>query len=374
MDTPERKLKILIVVWGLRYGGGETRIYNMARFMAERGHDVTVCCLRVKGERGEQLEREGGKVICLGKRFRYDPTTLSRLVSIIRRGQFDVVDGQMASGFRWGCLAGRIAGVPRVVGTVYNARFWKSRPRRILDTLSLLPAHVIVTDSQNLIGELCSLSPILRKKLFRVVYNGVDLTTNGPVRDKEVVREELGIGQREIIVGMVARIVPHKGHSQFLEAARRVAGEFPDARFLIVGRGEEGHEQVVERQIRKLGLESRVSLFQYDGNIFDIMSILDIYVLPSFSESLPNAVVEAMWTETPVITTRITGLPEAVKDGETGFLFTPGDGEALYEKLRLLLSDGELRMKMGKRARDFAKERFSPASLCDGALSVYRGV
>lgn len=72
----EKKLKILIVVWGLRHGGGETRVYAMARFMAARGHDVTVCCLRLKGERGEQLEREGVKVVDLGKRWRYDPTTL----------------------------------------------------------------------------------------------------------------------------------------------------------------------------------------------------------------------------------------------------------------------------------------------------------
>ena len=373
MNNNERKLKILVVVWGLRYGGGETRIYNMAKFMGRRGHDVTVCCLRVKGERGEQLEREGGKVVCLGKRNRYDPLILPRLVRLMRRERFDVVDGQMASGFTWGCVAARMARVPRVVGTVYNSRFWKRRVRRFRDTLCLMLADVIVTDSRNLIGELCAYSPILRRKRFRVVYNGIDLGTNGPIREKAEVRRELGAAADDVLVGMVARIVPHKGHVYFLEAARRIAEEFPKARFLIVGLGAEGYEKVVERRIEEMGLSSRVSMFQYDGNIFDIMSVLDVYVLPSFSESLPNAVVEAMWTETPVIITNITGHPEAVKEGETGFLVPTGDAEAIYERLRLLLSDERRRREMGKRARAFAEERFSPRSLCDGALSVYRG-
>jgi len=113
-------------------------------------------------------------------------------------------------------------------------------------------------------------------------------------------------------------------------------------------------------------------MFQYDGNIFDIMQILDIYVLPSFSESLPNAVVEAMWTKTPVITTRITGLHEAVKDGETGFLIPTGDSRAIYEKMKILLSDRDLRERMGNEGRRFAEERFSPSALCDTALDAYR--
>lgn len=371
-DSEDRKLKILIVVWGLRYGGGETRVYSMAKYMREHGHDVTVCCLRVKGERGEEIEKEGGRVIHLGKRFRYDPTTLPRLVRLMRRERFDVVDGQMTSGFRWATVAGRLARVPLVVATTYNTRFWKSRSRRILDTLFLLCADVIVTDSRALIDEVCSLSPVLGRKPFRVVYNGVDLTTNGPIRPAEEVRRELGIGVEEVIIALVGRIVPHKGHAYFLEAAKEIGKEFPNARFLIVGKPEEGYDGVVREHLRKLGLEAKVLMFQYDGNIFDIMGILDICVLPSFSESLPNSVVEAMWTKTPVIATRITGLPEAVKDGETGFLIPTGDSRAIYEKVKLLLADPSLREKMGRKGREFAEERFSPAALGGAALQVYR--
>jgi glycosyltransferase involved in cell wall biosynthesis len=159
----------------------------------------------------------------------------------------------------------------------------------------------------------------------------------------------------------------------FLEAAKRIAAEFPSTRFLVVGRPEGGYEKVVEAKIRECGLESRARLFQYDGNIFDIMGVLDVYALPSYSESLPNAVVEAMLMGKPVIATRITGLPEAVVDGETGFLIPTGDPRAIYEKMRLLLSDPGLREKMGRAGRRFAEKRFSPSALGDGALSVYRG-
>lgn len=370
----EKKLKVLIVVWGLRYGGGETRVYAMARFMAARGHDVTVCCLRVKGEKGEQLEREGGNVVELGKRHRYDLTTLPRLYRLMRRGRFDVVDGQMTSGFRWATVAGRLARVPRIVATTYNTRFWKSRARRILDTCFLRLADVIVTDSRTLIDEIVALSPSLRRKEFRVVYNGVDLSTNGPVRPPGEVKRELGIAPGEAVVGLVARIVPHKGHMDFVEAAKEIAAEFPSTRFLVVGRPEGGYEKAVEERIRACGLASRARVFQYDGNIFDIMGILDLYVLPSYSESLPNAVVEAMLMEKPVIATRITGLPEAVIDGETGFLIAPGDVGALRDKMRLLLADPALRHKMGEAGRRFAQERFSPSALGDGALAAYRGI
>lgn len=369
----EKKLKILIVVWGLRHGGGETRVYAMAKYMASRGHDVTVCCLRLKGEKGEQIEREGGRVVDLGKRWRYDPTTLPRLYRLMRRERFDVVDGQMTSGFRWATIAGRLARVPRIVATTYNTRFWRSRARRILDTLFLRLADVIVTDSRTLIDEIVALSPSLKRKVFRVVYNGVDLATNGPVRPPEEVRRELGIAEGELVVGMVARIVPHKGHMVLVEAAKGIAAEFPSARFLLVGRPEGGYEKTVEEKIRACGLASRARLFQYDRNILDIMGILDLYVLPSYSESLPNAVVEAMLMRAPVIATRITGLPEAVIDGETGFLIAPGDVGALRDRMRLLLSDPFLRERMGKAGRRFAQERFSPSALGDGTLSAYRG-
>lgn len=375
MSSPskEKRLKILIVVWGLRYGGGETRVYAMARFMATRGHDVTVCCLRVKGEKGEQLEREGGKVVELGKRHRYDLATLPRLYGLLRRGGFDVVDGQMTSGFRWATVAGRLARVPRIVATTYNTRFWKSRGRRLLDTCFLRLADVIVADSRTLVDEIITLAPSLREKEFRVVYNGVDLSTNGPIRPPAEVRRELGIAPGEVVAGLVARIVPHKGHMDFIEAAKAVAGEFPSLRILIVGRPEGGYEKAVEEKIRACGLGPRARVFQYDGNIFDIMGVLDLYALPSYSESLPNAVVEAMAMGKPVIATRITGLPEAVIDGETGFLVAPGDIGALAAKLRLLLSDPGLRERMGRAGREFAGRRFSPSALGDGALSAYRG-
>jgi glycosyltransferase involved in cell wall biosynthesis len=345
----------------------------MAKFMAARGHDVTVCCLRVKGEKGAQLEREGGKVVELGKRYRYDLSTLPRLYRLMRREKFDVVDGQMTSGFRWASVAGKLARVPRIVATTYNTRFWKSRARRILDTFFLRLADVIVTDSRTLIDEIVTLAPALKAKEFRVVYNGVDLSTNGPIRPPAEVKRELGIAPGETVVGLVARIVPHKGHMDFLDAAKRIAAEFPSTRFLVVGRPEGGYEKLVEAKIRECGLGSRARVFQYDGNIFDIMGVLDVYALPSYSESLPNAVVEAMLMEKPVIATRITGLPEAVKDGETGFLIPTGDPQAIYEKTRLLLSDPGLRARMGKAGRRFAEERFSPSALGDGALSVYRG-
>jgi glycosyltransferase involved in cell wall biosynthesis len=166
-------------------------------------------------------------------------------------------------------------------------------------------------------------------------------------------------------------MVPYKGHIYFLEAASKLAKEYPHIRFFIIGQSGNGYGETVRQRIDRLALSSRVSMFQYDGNIFDIMNMLDIFVHPSFSESLPLPIVEAMWAETPVIATRITGIPEAVKDGQTGFLVPAGDSRAIYDKLKLLVSHREFRERMGERALRFARERFSTSSLLNGVLRIY---
>ncbi len=191
----------------------------------------------------------------------------------------------------------------------------------------------------------------------RVVPNGVDLARLRQHRPRTEVRRELGLTSEARVVGLVARL-DHwgKGHREFFTALAALSDRFP-MEALIIGGGR--RESEVKQLAAELGLAGRVHFLGQRDDIPDLLAALDIFVLPSHSEGVSLALLEAMAAGLPVIATRVGGLPEVVTDGDNGLLIPAKDPEALSQALERLLADPALAKKLGENARRDVENNYS---------------
>jgi glycosyltransferase involved in cell wall biosynthesis len=202
---------------------------------------------------------------------------------------------------------------------------------------------------------------------IEVVYNGVEVASGAADGD---LRAELGVPDGAPLVGEVARLCEVKGQRELIEALATV----PEARLVLVGADLEqdgAYLARLRREAERLGVRDRVVFAGQRDDVERILSALDVLVLPSWTEGLPLAVLEAMAHGRPVVATPVGGTPELVADGETGVLVPPRDPAALAAALRRLLGDPELRRRMGEAGYRRAAERFSAEATTRRMLEIY---
>src|SRR3989441_4745306 len=199
---------------------------------------------------------------------------------------------------------------------------------------------------------------------------GVDTARFHPTVSGTAVRQELGLGAGEPVVGLVANIRGSKGHNVFLEAAREILTTAPRARFLVVGGGV-GYEEV-RRRLSALGLAERVTMTGFRRDIPEGMAALDVLVLPSIrSEATSQVIPQALAVRTPVVATTVGGIPEIVQDGVTGRLVPPGKPAALAAAIVDMLADAERAHAMAQAGQALVHERFTVDAMMAATTPVY---
>ena len=203
------------------------------------------------------------------------------------------------------------------------------------------------------------------------VHEGIDLghVDAAPAID---LREEFWLPHGAPIVGTVGALVPHKGHRHFVAAAARVLRRIPDARFFIVGEGDE--RGALEAQIRHLKLDKHVFLTGWRPDVLSVHKSFDLFVLSSVTEGLGTTLLDAMACGRAVVATRTGGIDEAVDEGRTGLLVEPHDEPGLARAIVALLEDEERRRRMGEAGRARVEQRFSVERMIDDTLDAYERV
>jgi glycosyltransferase involved in cell wall biosynthesis len=259
-----------------------------------------------------------------------------------------------------GAIGGRLAGVP----VLWHIREILSVPRPVrwlLYKMLGLCADRVVYVSKAVRDSVLKEAPNLARKSV-VVYNAVPAAASNGRGHGIGLREELGVPQGALFVGMVGRIIPWKGQETLAEAAALVLRSHPDAHFVAVGSyfADESHYlQKLKSLINNLRLNDRFHLVDYRSNVTDVYRALDIFVLPSIKpEPFGRVTVEAMIQGRAVVATNHGGTVELIEDGVTGMLVAPSDPRSLARAIELLQADGALREKMGQAAASYAKENF----------------
>jgi glycosyltransferase involved in cell wall biosynthesis len=204
------------------------------------------------------------------------------------------------------------------------------------------------------------------------IPTGIDLErySRATARPRADMRSELGIPQDALVIGIAATLRSWKGHDYLLQAFAEMASLFPSAHLLIAGDGP--RRQYLRERIMP-SLAERIHLIGHREDIPDVLGAMDIFALPSYAnEGVPQAIMQAMAMELPVVSTTIGAIDEAVEDGVTGFLVEPKNVEQLKTRLINLLASEELRHQMGAAARMRAESRFSLDAMSDAMEKVFR--
>ncbi len=229
-----------------------------------------------------------------------------------------------------------------------------------------------------------AISNVIRKNLLEttcltddkieLVYNGIDTEKFNPAKSNRAkVRSEFNIKEDEIIIGLLARFSPGKGHEEFLEAANILSKKFSNLKFIIVGepsRGEDEYANLIKMKVEKLNLKNTIFTgFRSDTN--DVLAAMDIFVFPSHAEAFGIALAEALSTGVPSVCARADGVLDIAVDGETSLLFEKQNYLDLSEKLEILISDKKIRDKLSYASRERAKKIFDLSITMNKTIRIY---
>ncbi|MEK7763135.1 MAG: glycosyltransferase family 4 protein [Nitrospirota bacterium] len=278
-----------------------------------------------------------------------------------------------------GLLAARLEGVAMVNAFFGWTNFLGGLSRGTLytwaDRRAQAYADAVITDSGYMARFAAGNGP---GSSLAVVHNGVDVARFDPEAQHTDLRQRF-FGRSDVFVfGMVGRVHPNKGQLEFLEFAREIAGRYSHTRFLIVGAAPPGFEAYhadVARRIDALGLAGRVVLTNVASvEIPSTLYSLDVLVAPSYVESFSYSLLEAMSMQRPVIATDVGGNREMMVDGESGLIVPTVEVPALVGAAERLLTDAELRARLGRAARARVLQRFTLAEMARRTTAIYREV
>jgi glycosyltransferase involved in cell wall biosynthesis len=304
-----------------------------------------------------------------------DIAALAKMVRLIRQQRPDVVHTHMAKAGTVGRLAAHICGVPLIVhtyhGHVFHSYFSPTKTRVFLTierALGLATDRIIVLgDGQR--DEIAAFGVAPRYKL-EPIRLGLEL---GPFLHAESMRgafrRELGLDSSTPLIGIVARLVPVKAHEVFFEAAREVLNAEPDAKFIVVGDGE--RRQELEEMVRRLGIAASVLFLGWRRDMLNLYADLDVVALTSLNEGSPVALIEAMASGRPVVSTAVGGVPEVVVHGVTGLTVPPSDPHAMAQGILCLLRDHALADRLAEAGRRHVYPRYDSSRLVDDVRNLY---
>jgi len=275
----------------------------------------------------------------------------------------------------FGAAAGGLAGIPTIIGSLRGQRpsrlpWSNSRWQRGIDLLTVPLNTFLIANSQAVREDNRRWAFIPDCKLL-TIYNGIDRDAVAVLDDvqRNKLKAELNLPMNAPLVGIVGRLYPEKDHAAFLQAALLISRVRPEARFLIVGEGR--LRRWIEEEIQRLGLATRTHMLGERRDAQAIIQLLDVLVLASISEGLPNVLLEAAVVGTPVVTTAAGGAPEVVVNGETGFVVPCGDAEAIAQKVLALLDDPALRKRFIQAARERTRKVFSAQQAATAIQDCY---
>jgi glycosyltransferase involved in cell wall biosynthesis len=283
-----------------------------------------------------------------------------RLAKTLRKKRVDLVCTKGMQAHFYGGLAARLAGVPCVwhVQDLVSVRAGKLYPA-ILGWSGRMLARRIILDGGTIQEQL---QPYVPAERLTVIHNGVDTALFSPEVDGTKVRREWGIEPDELLIGNVARLTRWKGQHELVHAFSMLKSDFPQARLVLVGSpvfDSDAYEQELKELTRRSGIEERVIFAGYRWDLPQVLAALDIFVHSSIEkDTSPLAVVSAMSAGKAIVSTNVGGVAELFDEGEA-LLVRPSDAEGMASSLRILLSNPQLRSKMGQAARCKAERSLS---------------
>jgi glycosyltransferase involved in cell wall biosynthesis len=334
------------------WGGLEMQALLECSQLKARGHNVTLLCSPKSRLEGE-ANRAGIETLPLELRASNYPRALGVLRRFLTNRGTEIIHAQISQD-----LAVLVAAAvfvptsPRIVLTKRVGSFISKRD--LFHRWLYRHVSLVVAISEVIRKNVLDTCPVDSSRVV-TLFDGVDLDRFDPGRvDPMKVRRELGLEEHDLVIGMVGRFSPGKGHEEFIEAARMIHSSLPEIKFLVVGEpsyGEEEYGKGLLESAKPLTAEGVVTFNGFRTDIPEVMAALDVLAFPSHAEAFGDVLIEAMAMKLPVVSTNCDGVLDIVIDGETGIQIPPRDAHSLADALMQLIQDEERRRLFGEAGR-----------------------
>ena len=357
--------------------------------LRDAGYEVSVICGRSPdGAWGEELNARGVEVIHVPFAREIAPFTDARcalaMYRVIRRRGYDIVHSHNPKGGLLGPVAGKLARRPVVLHTVHGFLF-NENATGMRRGMALGAERWTAAWCDHLLFQSEEDFAYARDHRFKtgdrlhLEGNGIDETRFDPRQYPDARREkraELGLGEGDLVVGMVGRLVEEKGYREFFEMAGRLARERKDVRFLNVGIAEPEQSDAIDPDLlaRQHGLDGKCVLLDRRRDMPELYLTMDVAVLPSHREGIPRALMEAAAMGLPGVATDIRGTREVIEDGVTGLLFPLREVDRFLVCVERLLQDGGLRRRMGRAAQQRVLGKYTETATSRRLQRCYREI
>lgn len=344
------------------WGGQENRTLQEALQLRHRGVDLAFAC-QPDSQLAARAQQNGFSVTTLPMRNNLDMPAVARLAAAIRRHGADIVNTHSG---RDTFLAGLAARLMRRRPLVVRTRHL-ILPITTRSSYTLLPDHVVAVSEAVRAYLIGAGVPADR---VTAVPTGVDTARFDPAGTSGELRRDLGLPGDTVLVGTVAILRAKKGHLDLLAAAPQVIAALPQVVFVFAGDGPQFDN--LTHAIAERNLQAAVRLLGLRRNVPEVLRSLDLFVLPTHQEALGTSFLEAQAMAVPVIGTRVGGVPETIRDNETGLLVPAHDPEALAQAIIALAGDPARCRAMGAAGREWVMATHTVERMAERMLDLYQ--
>lgn len=378
-----KKIKIALVITRLDWGGVPDIIRIICNNLNPAIYDLRLITGPTKYpsvKTKEFLNKLNGRLIILSNLQRNinplkDSLTLINLYRLFRREKFGLVHTHTSKAGILGRIAAKAAGVPKVAHTFHGHTFY--------GYFGIWMSKIVVATERFAAGfadKITVLTELEKEDLIKfkiappakiaVINSGLELDIYKEVNiDVASKKKALQIEPEVLVVGMIGRLEPVKGPEYFIEAAKFISERFSKVKFLVVGEGSLRNK--LEDSCKKLNISEKFIFTGWREDVAEILPILDVLVLPSLNEAVGRILIEAGACGVAAVATRVGGVAEIVKDGETGILVAPKDAYSLAKAVISLLEDEGKRLKMKEAAKKWIDDKFSASKMAKRFSDLY---
>ncbi len=349
-------INVCHIITPSRIAGAERSTASLCEHLQAAGHRVVIGCKH--GSALVEAMREAGlDARPLRISGKVNPLAPFRIAALAREMGAHVLHSHLSTAAWHTALAARLTGRPSIAHVrALNTPFCYRYATRVIAVSQAVKQHLVELG--------------MDAGRIDVVYNGVDPDRYYLPCLREEAKRRLELPETARVVGVVGHLTRKKGHRVFLDAFQQVLRRQPETVALFLGEGGE-RENLVARA-KELGVAAQVRFAGFHPDVLPFYAAMDLVVLPSVEgEGLPRALLEGGLLSRAAIGTRLSGVPEIVRDGETGFVVPVGDADALADRMSVLLGDGALRERMGRTAREYIAATFTVAAMVSGTLACY---
>ncbi len=377
-----RARRVALVIGQLQLGGAERQLYELAMRLDRARYEPLVVCLSSVTEPFARKLREGKITVdVLPRSAHWEIARAKALAGILRAREIDLTHSFLVAANAYTYAARWFMRGPERRPYIASSRICSRPPGMLMYWVNRRAFHAasaVIANSRAVMRYTSALYG-LEPREITVIHNGIALDAYaGPGSDENgtgpraAARADLGIPGSAVVVGTIGRIAAQKNLELFLEMASRLVrapGAAERLRFVVAGDGPARGE--LEASASARGLGRHVIFTGACEDVPRMMSAIDLFVLSSDAEGLPNAVMEAMAAGRAVVATSVGGTEELVADGICGHLVPPGDAAALTEHVGRLLWDPRARREMGRQGRARVEREFSVEKMVASTAALY---